>query len=183
MPHDRPQGSVGFHRRAVDADPLALHQTALGNERHEPSRKPFRGPRAALARDVSSTASAMIGNLVALLDQDAGTSRSGHSNPNVRQQMPRSLSDTLEDSRPCSCGISELAAMTAHFSSSAIVRLALILDKSVEAGLFQQCLQPVVEGVSRRTRHLSPGRNDVVLNHGLAAHRHRTNSITISMVR
>ena len=40
-PHDRPQGSVGFHRRAVDADPLALHQTALGNERQNPAENLF----------------------------------------------------------------------------------------------------------------------------------------------
>ena len=30
--HDRPQRRVGFHRRPVDADPLALHQTMLGDE-------------------------------------------------------------------------------------------------------------------------------------------------------
>ena len=65
-----------------------------------------------------------------------------------------------------------------------IVRLAQILDsKRRSRPLSTMPAHPVVEGVSRRTRHLSPGRNEVVLNPGLAAHRHRTNSITISMVR
>src|SRR5208282_5881737 len=31
-PHDRAQRRTGLHRRAVDADPLALHQAALGDE-------------------------------------------------------------------------------------------------------------------------------------------------------
>ena len=36
-PHDRAQRGVGLHRRAVDADPLALHQAALGHELQHPA--------------------------------------------------------------------------------------------------------------------------------------------------
>ena len=35
--NDRAQRRVGFHRRAVDADPLALHQAALGHELQHPA--------------------------------------------------------------------------------------------------------------------------------------------------
>ena len=36
-PHDRAQRGVGLHRRAVDADPLALHKAALGHEPQHPA--------------------------------------------------------------------------------------------------------------------------------------------------
>jgi hypothetical protein len=34
-PHDRAQRGVGLHRRAVDADLLAVHQAALGHEQED----------------------------------------------------------------------------------------------------------------------------------------------------
>jgi hypothetical protein len=36
-PHDGAQRGVGLHRRTVDADPLALHQTTLGHEVQNPA--------------------------------------------------------------------------------------------------------------------------------------------------
>src|SRR5512132_272368 len=34
---DRPQRGIGLHRRGVDADPLAVHQTVLGDARQHPA--------------------------------------------------------------------------------------------------------------------------------------------------
>ena len=35
--HDGSQRGVGLHRRTVDADPIAFHQTVLGDERQNPA--------------------------------------------------------------------------------------------------------------------------------------------------
>ena len=84
----RSQRGVGFHRRAVDADPLALHQTVLGDQSQNPAED--------LLMDLVRQAAArlrqpgMIGNLVAAR-QVAGT-REATANPNTARAMPRSLS-------------------------------------------------------------------------------------------
>ena len=62
-PHDGSQRGVGFHRRAVDADPLALHQTALGDQ----SQNPAEDLLMHLVRQAAARLRqpGMIGNLVA----------------------------------------------------------------------------------------------------------------------
>ena len=141
----------------------------------EPSRKPFRGPRAAGA-SVSSTARN---------DRQPCRGSPGAGTRAKRQRIRTTPTDaalavdTL-DSRPCACGNSGRAAMTAHPSSA---HSTACTDPRQKRRIFQQCLQPVVEGVSRRTRHLSPGRNEVVLNPGVAAHRHVQTPSQLSMVR
>ena len=60
--HDRPQCSGGLHRRSIDADPLALHETALGNKlqnEFEHLLVNFIGQSAACLRQPG-----MVGNLV-----------------------------------------------------------------------------------------------------------------------
>ena len=72
--HDRPQRGVGLHRRAVDADPLAFHQTMLGDELQDEGEH-------LLVHFVRQTAArlrqpGMIGNLVALAEPKEISQRS-----------------------------------------------------------------------------------------------------------
>ena len=61
-PHDGAQRGVGLHRRAVDADPLALHQAALG----DPLQDPVEHRLVRLVRQTRARARkpGMIGNLL-----------------------------------------------------------------------------------------------------------------------
>ena len=54
-----------------------------------------------------------------------------------------------------------------------VVRLAHVLHERVEPGLPKQLLQPIIEGVPRRARHLRPRRHQVALNSVRSPHRHR----------
>jgi hypothetical protein len=54
-----------------------------------------------------------------------------------------------------------------------VVRLADLFDEGVEPGLPQQLLQPIVERVPRRARHLRPCHDQITLSPGLPPHRHR----------
>ena len=86
--HDRPQRGVGLHRRAIDANALALHQTALGDELQDEARTPSHALRAA-GGCASSTATN---------DREpCRASPSRRKSPSdreseQRQTMPRSLS-------------------------------------------------------------------------------------------
>src|SRR5208282_6387977 len=60
-----------------------------------------------------------------------------------------------------------------HAHPRRVVRLADLLHEPVETALPQQRLQPVVERVSRRARHLRPRRHQLVLNPLRPPHRHR----------
>ena len=63
-PHDRAQRGVGLHRRAVDADSLALHQAVLGDQpQHETEHFLMRLVRQTRAR---ARQPRMIGRLVAV---------------------------------------------------------------------------------------------------------------------
>ena len=59
-----------------------------------------------------------------------------------------------------------------------VVGLAHPFHENVEPGLLQQLLQPVVERVSRRARHLRPRRHQVPLNRLRPTHRHRRSPAT-----
>ena len=158
-PHDRPQGSVGFHRRG------RRRSGPSPNRARQRETNPAENLFVDLVRQARRATAGMIGNLVAARPRTPKRRIRTTPRCRARCRYPR-------NSRPCACGNQHpsSAHSTAH-------------DPRQNRSRPQQCLQPVVEGVSRRTRHLSPGRNEVVLNPGLAAHRHRTNSITISMVR
>ncbi len=63
-PHDRAQRRIGLHRRAVDANPLALHQAVLGDYLQNPAEHLL----VRLVRQTRARARQprMIGNLVAV---------------------------------------------------------------------------------------------------------------------
>jgi hypothetical protein len=167
--HDGSQRRVGFHRRAVDADPLALHKTVLGDKVQNPAEDflmyPVRQPRARLRQP------GVIGNLVPVRKPQEIPQRKGIRTPPSDATLavdPLEIADHVHPEIP-----SRRQRRSPH--ARRVERLARRLDEGVEAGLGQHLLQPVVEGVSRRTRHLSPGHDQVALNTRLASHRHRRN--------
>ena len=86
-PHDRAQRGVGLHRRAVDADPLALDQAALGQALQHPGEDLVvhleRQARAGAAQP------GMVGHRLALASRR--NSRSDRLSAQ-RHSRPRSLS-------------------------------------------------------------------------------------------
>ena len=97
-PHDRAQRGVGLHRRAVDADSLALHQAVLGDQpQHETEHFLMRLVRQTRAR---ARQPRMIGRLVAVRQPQEIAQRE-----RVRA-TPRNaaLSVIPSNSRSCACG-------------------------------------------------------------------------------
>src|SRR3984893_754369 len=171
--HDRPQRGVGLHRRSVDADPLALHETALGNElqnEFEHLLVNFIWQSAACLRQ-----SGMVGNLVS-----APKSQEIPKRPCIRAEPDNAAlaGETFEIANHMHA---EIAARRqrrcAHLWR--IEWLAGLFDESVKPSLRQQFLQAIVEHVSRRARHLSPCHEEVALKLTFTPHRHRCHPFRI----
>src|SRR5271166_1590964 len=149
-PHDRAQRRVGLHRRAVDPDPLALHQTALGDQLQDPAEH-------LLVRLVRKTRARarqprMIGDLVPVRQPQEIAQRERVRAPPCDAALavdPLEIADHVHAEIP-----SRRQRRRAH--PRRIIRLADLLHERVETGFPQQRLQPVVERVSRRARHLPP---------------------------
>ena len=112
-PHDRAQRGVGLHRRAVDADPLALHQAALGHELQAPSRTPSRAPRAA---DASACATATNDREPSRRSTAAGN-RAARTSPRNATRCPARCR-CPRNSRSCACGNTVPAEATARPSAA-----------------------------------------------------------------
>ena len=157
-PHDRAQRRVGLHRRAVDADPLALHQAVLGDQLQHPAEHLLMR----LVRQTRARARQprMIGNLVAVRQpQEIAQRERVRATPrNAALAVdPLEIADHVHAEVP-----PRRQRRRAH--PRRVVGLAHLLHENVETGLPQQLLQPVVERVSRRARHLRPRRHQVLLN-------------------
>jgi hypothetical protein len=166
---DRPERGVGLHRRSVDADPLALHQTVLGDERQDPAEH----------------------LLVDLLRQAAPRLRQpGVIRHPVRrlqtQKLPQRQRVRATPLDPA-FGVDPLE-VTDHVHPEIpawrnrrrthlrrIVRLAGRLRESVEAGVDQHPLKPIIEDVARRARHLLPRHHQITLPIPLPTQRHPDN--------
>ena len=149
-PDDRPQRRVGLHGRGIDADPLALDQAVLGQSLQHPGE-----------------------DLVVDLERQAGA---GAAQPGVvRHRLPLAEPQELPQRQavgaaPLQAALAvdafevadqqhaEVAARRQRWPAAArgVVRRALPLDEAVEPGRDQLRLQPVVERVARRARHLRP---------------------------
>ena len=112
-PHDRAQSGVGFHRRAVDADPLALHQAALGHElQHPAEHRLVRLVRQTRAR---ARQPRMIGHLVAVRQpQEIAQRERVRATP---RDAPLAV-DGPRSSRSCACGNTVPAEATARPSAA-----------------------------------------------------------------
>ena len=156
-PHDRAQRGVGLHRRAVDADPLALHQAALGHELQHPAEH-------RLVRLVRQTASACA---TATNDREpsrrstAAGNRAARTSPRnatrcpARCRCPRS-------SRSCACG-NTVPAKARRGHPRRVIRLARPFNEHIESDFPKQVLQAIVEHTPQ-TRHLRPRRHQIILN-------------------
>ena len=173
--HDGSQRGVGLHRRTIDADPLTLHQAALGDEVQNPAKDFFMR----LMRQAASSfrQPGMVGNLVSVRKPQEIPQRVG-----IRA-APHNAALAVDALEITDHVHAEIAARRKRGRAHArrVIGLADLLNETVEPRLGQQLLKLVVEGVPRRTRHLRPGRNKIALNPGLTSHRHRRNPVRISM--
>jgi hypothetical protein len=165
--HDRPHRGIGLHRRTVDADPFALHQTTLGDEVQNPAEH-------LLMNFVRKTAArlrqpGMVGDLSRFVSRR--NSRSD-SESEQRQTMARSPSSP---SKITDYMLAEIAAGGSE--GGRIEWFAGFLDENLEAGLAQELLQAVIEHMTRRARHLTPCHHEVTLKLRLTPHCHRCHSL------
>ncbi len=170
-PHDGSQGGVGFHRRAVDADPLALHQAARGDESQNPVENLFmdlvRQPAARLRQPGT------IGNLVPVRQPQKRAKRQRIRTAPSDAALAADALEIADHVHP------EITPRRQRRSPHprCVVWLARRLHEAVKARLGQQLMQPVGKRVSRRTRHLRPCHHEVTLNLALSSQCHRTTPV------
>ena len=166
-PHDRAQRRIGLHCRAVDADPLALHQAVLGDQLQHKAEHLFMR----LVRQTRTRARQprMIGNLVAVRQPQEVAQRERVRAP------PHNAAFAVDAFEIADHVHAEIPPRRQRRRAHPrrVVGLAHLFHERVEPGLLQQLLQTVVERVSRRARHLRPRRHQVVLNPLGPPHRHR----------
>ena len=166
---DRPEGGIGLHRRGVDADPLALHQTVLGDARQHPAEH-------SLMNFVRQSASRL---------RQPGVIRHPLRRPQT-QKLPQRQRVRATPLDPA-FGVDPLEVADhvhpevpagrnrrrAHLRR--IVRLAGRFRESVEAVVNQHSLKPIVKDMARRARHLLPRHHQIALPLRLPTHRHPAN--------
>jgi hypothetical protein len=163
---DRPQRGIGLHRRGVDADPLAVHQTVLGDARQHPAEH--------LLVDLLRQAAPRL--------RQPGMVRNPLGRPQTQKLPERQRVGAAPLDPPLGVDPLEVAdhvhpevparwnRWRAHLGR--IVRLAGRLRESVEAGGDQHPLKPIVEDVPRRARHLLPRHHQITLPIPLPTQRH-----------
>ena len=158
-PHDRAQRGVGLHRRAVDADPLALHQAALGHElQHPAEHRLVRLVRQTRAR---ARQPRMIGNPLDVRQPQEKIAQRERVRATPRD-APLAV-DALEVADHVHAGNTVPAEATAR-PSAARNTACTPLQRTRRIRLPEQVLQAIVERVPRRARHLRPRRHQIILN-------------------
>ena len=166
-PHDRAQRGVGLHRRAVDADPLALHKAALGHELQHPAEHRLVG----LVRQTRARARqpGMVGNFLPVRQpQEIAEREQIRATPRDAALAvdPLEVADHVHAEIP-----PRRERRRAH--PRRVIWLAHPFNERVEPRFPKQVLQAIVERVSRRARHLRPRRQQIALNRVRSPHRHR----------
>jgi hypothetical protein len=149
-PHDRAQGGVGLHGRGVDADPLALDQAVLGQPPQHPGEDRLvrlqRQPRAGLAQP------RVVGHRLGGAEPQELAQRQAVRAAPLQAALavdPLEVADQVH---------AEVAPGRDRWPAppAGVVGRTLTLGEAVEAGLDQDRLQPVVEGVPGRAWQLRP---------------------------
>ncbi len=165
-PADRAHRRVGLHGRRVDADALALDQSALGELLQHPGEHPLmhleRQPGAAPAQP------GMVGHPIAQPEPEEVAQRQAVGAAPLQAAL---AVDALEVADQMHAEIAP-GRQRRRAHDGGVVRLAERLDEGVEPGLDQHLLQPVVEHVPRRLRQLVPGHQHLTLPWPLPPHRH-----------
>ena len=167
--HDRPERGVGLHRRGVHADPLALYQTVLGDQRQHPAEHLLvdlmRQPAPRLRQP--GVVRHPVGRLQAQKLPQRQRVRAAPLDPALGVD-PLEIADHVHPEVPA-----RRDRRRAHLRC--VVRPAGRLRESVEAGVDQHPLKPIVENAPRRPRHLPPRHHQFALTIPLPTQRHPGN--------
>ena len=165
-PNDRAQRRVGFHRRGIDADPLALDQAMLGQTLEHPGEDLV----VDFERQAASGAAQprVIRHSLALAETQELSQRKAVSAAPFQATLAVDAFEVADQQH------AEVAARRQRRAAATrrILLRALRLNERVEARRDQHCLQLVVEHVSRRARHLRPRNQHVRLPFPLPSKSH-----------
>src|SRR4051812_44081289 len=159
-----------LHRRRVDANPLALDQTLLGDELQHPAEDRLvdltREPPARLRQP------GVIGNLLPVLQPQKIAQR---------HRIRTAPGDAALAADPLEITDHVHAEVTARRYRRGthlrrVIGLARRLDKPVKTARDQHFLKPLVKHMTRRAWYLRPGHHQIALTIALPPHRHASDS-------
>ncbi len=164
--HDRAQRRVGLHRRGVDADPIALDQPVLVEARQHPAEH--------LGVDLVGKATAglrkprMVRNPLALLQAQELPQRQAVGAPPLDPALRIDAFEIADQVHP------EVPPRRDRRRPHPrrVIGRAQLLGKTIEIGVDQNPLKPIIENVARRPRHLRPRHHQFTLSIPLPSQRH-----------
>jgi hypothetical protein len=172
-PHDRPHRRVRLHRRGVDADPLALDETTLG----QPPQHPGECRVVHLERQPGAGAAqpGVVRHRLALAEaQELAQGQAVGAAP----LQPALAVDALEVADQQHAEVAP-RRQRGPAPVRGVVGRTLSLDEAVEPRGDELDLQPVVEDVARRAGHLRPGHQHLRLAIPLPTQSHPNPAVVI----
>src|SRR5947209_15316434 len=172
-PHDRAQRRVGFHRRGIHADPLALDQALLGQTLKHPGEHLV----VHFKRQAASGAAQprVIRHSLALAEPQEFAQRQAVGAPPFQTTLAVDAFEIADQQH------AEVATRRQRWAAvpRRILRRTLHLHEPVEVGRDQHGLQLVVESVTRRAWQLRPRYQYVRLPFALPSKSHSPSAFLV----